>query len=201
MDAGGAGGGVGGSASMAPGPIAAASVPVGGSGLGPDGASLAAMPAMSEHSRASRPHKRPAPAPPGTGVDMGPGGSGTAALYGGGGGGGAGDLVPRSMSHPIMGARGAAAAGAGAAGTGGFPHIDLQQQLNSLQVRVLLYWRFVLACLGRDSVAITKQPRRADAGRRVDHLCSYAVAWLLPPGRRLKWSTCRTCRRRKAAAG
>ncbi|KAG2445857.1 hypothetical protein HXX76_000461 [Chlamydomonas incerta] len=135
VDAGGAGGGVGGSAPMAPGPIAAASVPVGGSGLGPDGAPLAAMPAMSEHSRASRPHKRPAPAAPGTGVDMGPGGSGTAALYGGGGGG-AGDLVARSMSHPAMGVRGAAAAGAGAGAGGGFPHIDLQQQLNSLQAQV-----------------------------------------------------------------
>ncbi|KAG2451527.1 hypothetical protein HYH02_004125 [Chlamydomonas schloesseri] len=134
VDAGGVGGGA---ASMAPGPIAAASVPVGGGSLGPDGAPLAAMPAMSEHSRASRPHKRPAPAPPGAGVDMGPGGSGTAALYGGG----AGDLVPRSMSHPVMSARGAAAAAAaaaaaGGAGAGGFPHIDLQQQLNSLQAQV-----------------------------------------------------------------
>lgn len=80
---------------------------VGGGALVGESPALAAMPAMSEHSRASRPLKRPAV------PELG---------------GGAGySEVPRSMSHPSLG-RG---------GNGGvYPHMDLQQQLNSLQAQV-----------------------------------------------------------------
>ncbi|GFR46907.1 hypothetical protein Agub_g8554 [Astrephomene gubernaculifera] len=79
----------------------------------------AAMPAMSEHSRAGRPMKRQAlPAD----LDGGLGGA-----VGGGGGGYC--EVQRSLSHPQLG-------GGRGGGGGGYGHIDLQQQLNSLQAQV-----------------------------------------------------------------
>jgi hypothetical protein len=101
----------------------------GGGGAGGNGGAwvsessglAAAMPVMSEHSRASRPLKR----------------SAAPELGGGGGGGNAYGEVPRSLSHPPLGRGGGGGAGGGGGGGGGpFPHLDLQQQLNSLQAQV-----------------------------------------------------------------
>ncbi|KXZ55926.1 hypothetical protein GPECTOR_2g1477 [Gonium pectorale] len=92
-----------------------------GGPLGVDGGGvlqLASLPAMSEHSRAGRPLKRHNTGEHGIG-GVGGGGAGGAA------GGGYGE-VPRTMSHPPLGRGGA----------GGYPHMDLQQQLNSLQAQV-----------------------------------------------------------------
>ncbi|GLC73747.1 hypothetical protein PLESTF_001414800 [Pleodorina starrii] len=120
----------------------------GGGGGGPmvgESSALAAMPAMSEHSRASRPLKRPA----------------MPAELGGGGGGAAYGEVPRSMSHPPLGRGGAGGGG------GGYPHIDLQQQLNSLQAQVEQLQNLSQAQVSGRAAANFLMPARERGGPQV----------------------------------
>ncbi|GIL65969.1 hypothetical protein Vafri_19614 [Volvox africanus] len=121
----------------------------GGGGGGPlvgESSALTVMPAMSEHSRASRPLKRHAM------QDLGAAG----------GGGGYVDM-PRSLSHPQMGRGG----GGGGGGGGGYPHIDLQQQLNSLQAQVEQLQNLSQAQGGSRSAASFLMPARERSNAQV----------------------------------
>ncbi|GIM17212.1 hypothetical protein Vretimale_19731 [Volvox reticuliferus] len=124
--------------------------PGGGGPLVGESSALTVVPAMSEHSRASRPLKRPAM------QDLG---------GAGGSSGGYADM-PRSLSHPPMG-RGGGGGGGGGGGSGGYPHIDLQQQLNSLQAQVEQLQNLSQAQVGSRNGASFLMPARERSSAQV----------------------------------